>query len=173
MEATLVYVTQKHGLRAVAPMETIGNPPLQAYLEETRGASGVRLVDLDNARRDLPQALARGELIGIVADRDVSGAGVPIELFGYTAQLPAGPAILAVDGGVDAYVSAVRRVGWGRYAPRLVLIPLPREESVRDRVRRFLEAEAGAFELLIADAPEQWMAIFFRIWPDLPAGAGS
>ena len=30
---------------------------------------------------------------------------------------------------------------------------------------------AAAFETLIADAPDQWWAIFFPIWPDLEAGA--
>ena len=30
---------------------------------------------------------------------------------------------------------------------------------------------AAAFEELIADAPEQWWAVFFPIWPDLEAGA--
>ncbi len=32
---------------------------------------------------------------------------------------------------------------------------------------------AAAFETLIADAPDQWWAIFFPIWPDLEAGAGT
>ena len=30
---------------------------------------------------------------------------------------------------------------------------------------------AAAFEDLIADAPEQWWAVFFPIWPDLEAPA--
>ncbi|HEY8817954.1 MAG TPA: hypothetical protein VIM25_03955 [Candidatus Limnocylindrales bacterium] len=30
---------------------------------------------------------------------------------------------------------------------------------------------ATAFEELIADAPEQWWAVFFPIWPDLEAEA--
>ena len=31
---------------------------------------------------------------------------------------------------------------------------------------------AAAFETLIADAPDQWWAVFFPIWPDLEAQAG-
>jgi hypothetical protein len=30
-----------------------------------------------------------------------------------------------------------------------------------------LREEASVFEQLISDAPEQWMAIFYPIWPDL------
>jgi hypothetical protein len=32
---------------------------------------------------------------------------------------------------------------------------------------------AAAFETLIADAPDQWWAIFFPIWPDLEADGGA
>jgi hypothetical protein len=32
---------------------------------------------------------------------------------------------------------------------------------------------AAAFEDLIADAPDQWWAVFFPIWPDLEAEAGA
>ena len=30
-----------------------------------------------------------------------------------------------------------------------------------------LRAEARLFEQLISDAPEQWLALFHPIWPDL------
>jgi hypothetical protein len=30
---------------------------------------------------------------------------------------------------------------------------------------------AGAFEEFVADAPDQWWAVFFPIWPDLEAAA--
>jgi hypothetical protein len=33
-------------------------------------------------------------------------------------------------------------------------------------VTAFLAAEVRTFERLIANAPEQWWAIFFQIWPD-------
>jgi hypothetical protein len=41
-------------------------------------------------------------------------------------------------------------------------------------VTAYLEAEARAFERHIAAAPEQWLAVFHPIWPDLeraPAAA--
>ena len=43
-------------------------------------------------------------------------------------------------------------------------MPLPAEGSRRERVTGYLAAEAHAFEHFIADAPEQWFAIFFPIW---------
>ena len=32
---------------------------------------------------------------------------------------------------------------------------------------------AAAFEELIADAPDQWWAVFFPIWPDLEASGAT
>ena len=49
---------------------------------------------------------------------------------------------------------------------------MTREGARRDRIGGTLAAEARAFEQVIANAPEQWMAIFFPIWPDLEAAAG-
>jgi hypothetical protein len=55
-------------------------------------------------------------------------------------------------------------------------VPFPADGSRRERVTRYLEAEARAFERHIAAAPEQWLAIFHPIWPDLevaPATEGA
>ena len=59
-------------------------------------------MDLHVARRELRAALARGEGVGLVADRDIAGGGVPVTLFGLPARLPIGPAYLALDAGVAA-----------------------------------------------------------------------
>jgi lauroyl/myristoyl acyltransferase len=171
MEMALRYVTEVHGLRAIAPMETLDNAPLQDYLVRMRTSSGVRLVPLASARRDLRNGLRRGEVVAIVGDRDISGASVAVELFGHRTTLPVGPALIAIDGGVPAYVVAIRRVGWERYATHIVELKATAEGGLRDRVTRFVEAEARAFESLIADAPEQWTAVFFPVWRDLPARA--
>ena len=67
--------------QAVAPMETIGDPALQAYFERTRGANGVRIVGLREARRALLGALRDGISVGLVGDRDLTGGGAPVSLF--------------------------------------------------------------------------------------------
>jgi phosphatidylinositol dimannoside acyltransferase len=171
LEMALRYVTERYGRRAVAPMETLDNEPLQDYLERMRASSGVRLVQLASAPRELRDALRRGEVVAIVGDRDISGAGTAVDLFGHPTTLPVGPALMAIGGGIPAYVVAIRRVGWERYATHIVELTATAEGALRDRVARFMEAEARAFESLIADAPEQWTAVFFPVWRDLPARA--
>ena len=44
---------------------------------------------------------------------------------------------------------------------------MPAEGSRRERVTATMAAIALAFERIIEDAPEQWWAVFFPIWPDL------
>jgi hypothetical protein len=65
----------------------------------------------------------------------------------------------------------VRRAGPGRYRGKLIPIDVPADGTRRERVTATMTHLAAAFETLIADAPDQWWAIFFPIWPDLEAGA--
>jgi len=152
---------------AVAPMETIDDPELQSWFVRTRGAMGIRIVGLREARRELLEALRSGTSVGLVGDRDLTGGGVLTELFGAPARLPLGPAMLAVESGARPYVVGVRRGRPGRYRGRLEIIDVPPSGTRRERVTTTTAALARAFERIIEDAPEQWWAVFFPIWPDL------
>ena len=156
---------------AVAPMETIDDAALQAWFVRTRGAAGVRIVGLREARRELLAALRDGAAVGLVGDRDLTGGGAPVPLFGAPAKLPLGPAMLAVESGATPYVVGVRRAAHARYRGRLERIEVPVEGSRRERVSATMTALAGAFERVVEDAPAQWWAVFFPIWPDLEEAA--
>jgi phosphatidylinositol dimannoside acyltransferase len=155
----------------VVPMETLDDPGLQAYFERTRGRAGIKLVGLKEARRELLGALKRGVPVGLVGDRDLTGGGTPIPLFGAPAIMPMGPAMLAVESGVPTYALTVRRANRGRYRGRVIPVAIPAEGTRRERVTTTMTRLAAAFEELIADAPDQWWAVFFPIWPDLEGSA--
>ena len=57
----------------------------------------------------------------------------------------------------------------GRYIGRVDRIAVATEGSRRERATETTAAIARTFERVIADAPEQWWAVFFPIWPDLEA----
>jgi KDO2-lipid IV(A) lauroyltransferase len=154
-------------------METIGDAELQDYFVRTRGAAGIRIVGLLEARRELLTALREGTSVGLVGDRDLTGGGLPVTLFGAPANLPLGPAMLAVESGAPLYVTGVRRIGIGRYVGSLEAVAVPTEGSRRDRVTAAMVGLAAAFERVVAVAPEQWWAVFFPIWPDLEAAAAA
>jgi lauroyl/myristoyl acyltransferase len=67
----------------------------------------------------------------------------------------------------------VRRIGRGRFRGKLIPIDVPAEGTRRERVTTTMTRLAAAFETLIADAPDQWWAVFFPIWPDLEEDAAA
>ena len=172
VELAVIFLAFRVG-ETVTPMETIDDPGLQAYFERTRGVAGIRLVGLREARRELTRALETGIPVGLVGDRDLTGGGIPIELFGAPAMLPMGPAMLAVETGVPTYAMTVRRAGAGRFRGKIIQIDVPAGGTRRERVTTTMTRLAAAFETLVADAPDQWWAVFFQIWPDLEAAAGT
>jgi lauroyl/myristoyl acyltransferase len=168
IELPALYLASRVG-GAVAPMETVADRGLQEFFVRTRQAAGVRIVGLREARRELLTALRAGTSVGLVGDRDLTGGGLAIRLFGAPANLPLGPAMLAVESGAPLFVAAVRRSGRGTYRGRIEAVAVPEEGSRRDRVTATMAALAAAFERVVASAPEQWWAVFFPIWPDLEA----
>lgn len=166
-ELPAVLAAARTGRTAVVPSETISDPDLQAYIAGTRERMGLRLVELSRARRLLTEALERGETVGLLGDRDITGGGIDTELFGAPSPLPAGPALLAMETGVTPHVFGTWRDGRGVYHARGETVPFPAEGSRRERVTAYLSAEARAFERHIASAPEQWLAVFHPLWPDL------
>jgi len=164
MTAVTTVLADRSKVPITAPMETIDDPELQRVMQRARESGGTRIVDLRTARRELLAALSRGEGVGLVADRDIAGGGVPVMLFGLPAPLPIGPAYFALEAGAPLHVAAARRVG-SRLRGRLVTLPHPpADRPRRARVEALLQAEAHAFEDLIAAAPEQWWTVFFPIW---------
>ncbi|HEY6057146.1 MAG TPA: hypothetical protein VIV06_03895, partial [Candidatus Limnocylindrales bacterium] len=68
-----LYLARRTGRRPLAPMETLDDPALQRWLERTRSTVGVQIVGLREARRTLLAAIRRGDPVGLIADRDITG----------------------------------------------------------------------------------------------------
>jgi KDO2-lipid IV(A) lauroyltransferase len=166
-----LYLAHRSGQRVVAPMETLGDPALQDWIERTRSAFGVRIVDLRRARRELSAAIKRGEHIGIVGDRDISGGGIDVPFFGAPASIPVGPAFMAIEAAAPLYLAGVWRASRLTYRGRMDEVPVATDGSRRERIEATVATEAAMFERLIANAPDQWSAIFAPIWADLEAEA--
>ena len=81
--------------------------------------------------------------------------------------------MLAVETGVPTYAMTVRRAGDARFRGKIIPIEVPVEGTRRERVTTTMTRLAAAFEELIADAPDQWWAVFFPIWPDLEAATAA
>lgn len=170
-ELPAVFAAARTGRPSVVPSETISDPALQRYLVQTRNRLGLELIELSGAKRLLKEALARGHTVGLLGDRDITGGGIDTEFFGAPSPLAAGPALLAMDSGITPHVFGVWRDREGVYHVSADAVPFPEEGSRRERVQAYLDAEARSFERHIAAAPEQWLAVFHPLWPDLEQAA--
>lgn len=167
IELPVIYIAHLSGHTVTAPMETVADPELQRWFLESRGRVGVHIVPLKDARRPLLAALRRGDSIGLVNDRDITGTGIPVPFFGFPAPISPGAAILALETGTDVYVGSARRLKGGRYGGKLMLVPTPTEGTKKEKVVALTAGIAAAYETLLADAPEQWWGAFHPIWPDI------
>lgn len=160
-----------HGLPVTSPVEEIEPPELYEFIRSRRGAGrGVELVPLKQAARPVLAALRRGEIAGIIADRDLEGDGLPITLFGHPTTLPMGPAQLVVTSGAAFIAGSCLRIGPDLFRGMGERIPYQSSGDRRADAERLTRAMAMHFERLIALAPEQWWGSFQTIWPDVAPG---
>jgi lauroyl/myristoyl acyltransferase len=106
--------------------------------------------------RKLVAALGEGRIIALVADRDFTGRGVSVEMFGRTRTIPAGPALLSISTGAPLMVTPTYTTprGWRIQVGEPLSI-----EPAGDRradVRALTTLMARSFEEAIAAAPSDW-----------------
>ena len=132
-----------------------------------REAFGITIVALGRSAgigKQLSAAIEEGNVLALLADRDLTGRGIQVEMFGATRRLPAGPAMLALSTGAPIVVvtSYETPTGW-----RGLVRPLAMPELTGDRrvdARAISQAIADAFERSIAASPADWH-LFQPGWP--------
>jgi KDO2-lipid IV(A) lauroyltransferase len=160
-----------HGFRAVAPVEEIEPVELFEFLRAHRGSGrGVEVVPLSRSRRPMLAALRRGGVVGLVADRDLSGDGLRVEMFGTPVTVPEGPATLAVLTGASVIVGRSVRIAPERFEVTGRQVEWSPTGDRRADIEALTRRLAAAMEADIAAAPEQWFAAFQPFWRE-PSGA--
>jgi KDO2-lipid IV(A) lauroyltransferase len=155
------------GLHAVVPVEEIQPRQLYEFLLARRASGrGVTMVPLSKARRPLIEELRKGGIVGLIADRNLSGAGHRTKLFGAFTSLPTGPATLALSTGRPLVTAASWRIGPERFNARCWLTEVELTGDRRADVAALTEAMARRMEEAISVAPEQWFAAFQPIWEE-------
>ena len=116
----------------------------------------------------LRRRLAEGGMVCLLADRDLSAGGIPVDFFGEPTKMPAGPALLAHATGADLMPVSLwyerDRTRVEIHAPLLLDRSAPRDTVVRAAT----QSVADAFAKGIAEHPEDWHMLQ-RLWlADLP-----
>ena len=156
-----------HGFRPLSPIEEIEPRALYEFLAARRGTGKVDLVPLRESTRPLIQRLREGGLVGIIGDRDLTGDGQRVVMFGHPRTMPTGPASLAVSHRAALLVGRSLRVGPDRYRVEGELMEVPNSGDRRADTAALVERIAARFERDIGEAPEQWWGAFQPFWPDL------
>ena len=130
------------------------------------GSRAVWLVPLALSVQPLLNALRNGEVVALAADRDLSGDGIEVTMFGHATTMPAGPAMLALRTGKPLYVGRALREGPDRFTATAWRVEVEPTGDRRADAEALTRALAARFEEVIGEAPEQWFAVFQPIWKD-------
>jgi KDO2-lipid IV(A) lauroyltransferase len=149
----------QRGLPVVSVAERLRPDELFRLFLEHRQALGMTIIGLgENGRvgRELARAIGDSRVVALVADRDLTGRGIEVEMFGGRRKLPAGPALLAITSGAPIVIAAIYETtdGW-----RCVLQPLadvPRTGNRREDATAITREIARAFERIISASPPDW-----------------
>jgi lauroyl/myristoyl acyltransferase len=146
------------GLPVLAVAEELQPPRLYELFVAHRRSIGMDIVGSfdPNVGRTLVSALAGNRMVALVADRDISGRGVEVEMFGRMRRIPAGPALLSITTGAPLMVTPTFTTpdGW-----RIEIGEPLSIEPTGDRradVRALTALVARGFEEAIAAAPSDW-----------------
>jgi len=146
------------GLPVAAVAERLRPEALYRLFVAHRESLGMQILPLDEeglARR-LGEILRANRTVALVADRDLSGRGVEVEMFGRPRRLPTGPALLALQTGAPIMVAALAETatGW-----RVVLhrpFTVEPSDDRRADVRATMQRIADLFSRDIAASPADW-----------------
>jgi lauroyl/myristoyl acyltransferase len=146
-----------HGVVSVA--EELEPQRLFELFLAHRTSMGIEILGLSQngqVGRTLLRRLGENRMVALVADRDLSGRGVEVSMFGAPRRLPAGPGLLSISAGAPILVTPVYHVGDGW---RIVFGAPLEPELTGDRrrdVASITRSMAEEFERAISAAPSDW-----------------
>jgi len=159
--ALVGQVLLTRGFTLTLPAEKTNSEFMHA-VNRARQAQGLVLVPIDSAL-GIHRVVRDGGVLGILADRAVTGVGERVEFFGRPALLPSAHVALALRTGAPLVPAfAWREKGFlvARIEEPLELVSTgDRDTDVRAGVRQF----AARLERYIKEHPEQW-TVFEPAW---------
>lgn len=158
------YGRRNLGIRFAVPAEPIKPESLYRFMVEQRERHGGRGIPADKGAMELVRVLRKGGVLGVMLDLDTTRGGLVTELFGAPAQLPQGPARLAMMSRAPIVPFwTVRRPDGGYHVtiePALTYTPSGDKDADAARLTRIL---AERMEVWLGRYPDQWLQ-FNPIW---------
>lgn len=157
-----------NGYRVAAVAEELRPRRLLELFLEHRRELGLRIVTLSTGThvgQQLASLLKDNWVVALVADRDLTGRGVEVEMFGAKRRVPAGPALLSLSTGAPLMVCSVSTMPHGWFTSIGEPIEYPPTGVTRDDVAALSRLMAARFERAIAAWPVDWH-MFQSAWEE-------
>jgi lauroyl/myristoyl acyltransferase len=151
-------------------VEALQPPELFEWFAGLRRELGMNVIALGaDAAGQVAAALKDNHVVCLLCDRDLQRTGVPVEFFGETTTLPAGPALMALRTGAPILPTGVYFTNRQHGHVGIVHPPVPVERTgrLREDVTRIMGLVAAELEVLIRRAPDQWHLLQPN-WPSDP-----
>lgn len=143
------------------------NRLVDRMVQDARARLGIGTIPMRRAAREVPRLLARGGVIGIVADQDARSNGVWVPFFGVPASTFRGPAQFALRYDAAVFAAVARRLPDGRYRVDGERLPLVRTGDREADELRLTAALAAHLEHEIRKDPGQYFW-FHKRWKTPP-----
>jgi lauroyl/myristoyl acyltransferase len=161
-----------NGYRMTAVAEALKPRSVFDLFYRHRRALGMDIVPLTEGKRvgeRLVGVLADNRILTLLADRNLSGRGIEVEMFGAPRKMPSGPAMLSIGTAAPLLPCAIFTTedGWHTHVDPPVEIE--RTDNLRADVTAITRVLAAHFERYISAAPADWH-MFQPAW-DGPAAS--
>jgi lauroyl/myristoyl acyltransferase len=155
---------QRYG-RVTTVAERLKPEKLFDQFLQYRESLGMEVLPLGDSEvmRNLVDRLKSGGLVALLGDRDISGSGVTVDFFGEAAGFPAGPATLAILTGAPLYPVTMHYEGPIAVGVVHDRVEVPESLPKRERVAHMTQQIARAYEIGIAEHPEDWHMLQ-KVW---------
>ncbi|HVL98505.1 MAG TPA: phosphatidylinositol mannoside acyltransferase [Egibacteraceae bacterium] len=158
---------ETHGYHMAVVAEVLRPRALFAKFVRLRETVGLEVVPLrrgEDLVGRLGRVLAANHLVGLLAERDLTGRGPVVRLFGEDARIPPGPVVLSQRTGAPIVPATMLQ----RPGRRWHIEVLPPLDVTGLGVEEAAQRVAGALERIIRLDPAQWHAVQ-PVWlADLP-----
>jgi phosphatidylinositol dimannoside acyltransferase len=159
---------ESHGYHLAVVAEVVKPRALFEKFVRLREAVGLEVVPLrrgEDMKTRLSEVLAANHMVGLLSDRDLTGKGPIVDLFGAPSRVPAGPVVLARRTGAALVPITMRQLPGGRWHLQV----LPEIDVTQGSLEEGAAAMAGGIEDLVRTDPAQWH-VLSPVWlADVPS----
>ncbi len=157
------------GAPIIAVAENLQDDAMTQWFIDMRAKAGIEIVLADGSRSSfvsLIRSVKQGRVVALLCDRDVTGAGIPVEFFGEQTKLPGGPVTLAAATGAPLLPVVCQLTKRGHRF--IVGAPMTFDKSnMGDALPSAMTTVAQQLEILLKRDPAQWHVLQPN-WPSDP-----